>query len=456
MPNSVTLSRLQSLIREGIDRAHPLPYWVTAEISELKVNYSGHCYLELVEKGGENHVPKAKANAVIWRTDYRMIGSYFSAATGGQSLAAGLKVLVRVVVSYHELYGLSLRITDIDPAYTLGDMAQQRRQTIERLQRDGVFDMNRELSLPEAMQRVAVVSSRHAAGYRDFMKELSASPYRFEVTLFDAFMQGAEAENSVVEALEAAADRSDEFDALVLIRGGGSQSDLGCFDSYRLCYFLAQFPLPVLSGIGHDKDLSVADLVAAVPLKTPTAVAVYLKNGAAEFDARLDALSDELCVRCAQRFEEQRARLRECAFRLGQAASEGVHSRSLRLEQIGGRLRALTSQTVRSGDERLASLSVRLRQSVRFGVAGGDARLDNLRTMLRHRCENTLLSRAKALSLLGDLVATHDPHRILERGFALVRSGGKAVSDADSLRRGDRLEIVTARRTIEAEVVKVE
>jgi len=456
MPNSVTLSQLQSLIRQGIDRAHPLPYWVTAEISELKVNYSGHCYIELVEKGGENHVPRAKANAVIWRTDYRMIASYFGAATGGQTLAAGLKVLVRVTVSYHELYGLSLRITDIDPAYTLGDMARQRRETIERLQQDGVFDMNRELPLPDVMQRLAVVSSCHAAGYRDFMKELSASPYRFEVTLFDAFMQGTEAESSIVGALEAAADRADEFDALVLIRGGGSQSDLGCFDSYRLCYFLAQFPLPVLSGIGHDKDRSVADLVAAVPLKTPTAVAVYLKNEASEFEARLDSLSDELSAWCGGVLDEQRTRLRESAYRLGQTASDMVHGLSLRLEQIGMRLRSSTSQTVRGGDERLSSLSARLRQSVRFGVAGGEARLDNLRTMLRHRSENTLLSRAKELSLLGDLVSTHDPRRILERGFALVRSGGKVLSDPDSLRRGDRLQIVMSRRTIEAEVVKVE
>ncbi len=455
MPNSVTLSQLQSLIRQGIDRAHPLPYWVTAEISELKVNYSGHCYLELVEKGGENHVPRAKANAVIWRTDYRMIASYFSAATGGQSLSSGLKVLVRVTVTYHELYGLSFRITDIDPAYTLGDMARQRRQTVERLQQDGVFDMNRELPQPEVMQRLAVVSSRHAAGYRDFMKELSASPYRFDVTLFDAFMQGEGAESSIVEALEAAADRADEFDALVLIRGGGSQSDLGCFDSYRLCYFLAQFPLPVLSGIGHDKDQSVADLVAAVPLKTPTAVAVYLKNEAAEFEAHLDSLSDELSAWCSGMLDEQKTRLKESAYRLGQTASDMVHGLSLRLGQIGGQLRASASQTVHSGSERLSSLSVRLRQSVRFGVAGGEARLDNLRTMLRHRSENCLLSRTKELSLLGDLVSTHDPRRILDRGFALVRSRGKALSDPDSLRGGDRLEIVTARRTIEAEVVKV-
>lgn len=191
MPASthISLSELQALIKRGIDNAHPLPYWVTAEISELKVNYSGHCYIELVEKGGANHVPKAKASAVIWRSGYPMIASYFQGATG-QVLAAGLKVLVKVVVSYHELYGLSLQITDIDPTYTLGDMERQRQETIRRLRQDGVFDMNRELPLPAAIQRIAVISSRNAAGYQDFMKEISSSPYGFEITLFDAFMQG--------------------------------------------------------------------------------------------------------------------------------------------------------------------------------------------------------------------------------------------------------------------------
>ena len=178
MPNSdpISLSNLQMLIQAGIDQTHPLPYWVTAEISELKVNYSGHCYLELVEKGGANHVPKAKATGIIWRSTYAMLEPYFRQMTG-QTLSAGLQVLIKVVVTYHELYGLSLQITDIDPAYTLGDMERQRQETIARLQEDGVYDMNRELELPAVMQRIAVVSSRNAAGYQDFCKELANGLY---------------------------------------------------------------------------------------------------------------------------------------------------------------------------------------------------------------------------------------------------------------------------------------
>ena len=183
----ITLSQLQRLVKEALHERFALPVWVSAEISEIKVNYSGHCYLELVEKGGDNGVPLAQSRAVIWRTAYPRIAGYFEAETG-QRLAAGIKILAKVAVNYHELYGFSLQITDIDPTYTLGDMERQRQMTIAQLQKEGVWDMNREAPMPVVVQRVAVVSSANAAGYQDFRKELTKSPYRFEVTLFDAFM----------------------------------------------------------------------------------------------------------------------------------------------------------------------------------------------------------------------------------------------------------------------------
>ena len=272
MQNHLTLSQLQKLVKATLDEAFALPVWVSAEIAEIKINYSGHCYLELVEKGGDNGVPLSQARAVIWRTAYARIAGYFEAETG-QRLAAGIRILARVMISYHELYGFSLNILDIDPTFTLGDMERQRQITIERLQREGVWDINRENPLPQVVQRIAIVSSRQAAGYQDFCKELGKSPYAFSLTLFDAFMQGAGAEDSIVAALDAVADRMDDFDAVVLIRGGGSASDLNCFNAYRLCAHIAQFPLPILTGIGHDKDTSVADMVAHTALKTPTAVA---------------------------------------------------------------------------------------------------------------------------------------------------------------------------------------
>ena len=267
----ITLRELQRRVKSALEGQFALPLWVSAEISEIKVNYSGHCYLELVEKGGDNGVPTAQARAVVWRSNYPRIAGYFEAETG-QRLAAGIKILAKALVTYHELYGFSLQITDIDPSYTLGDMERQRQQTIARLQAEGVWEMNRQQAMPAVVQRIAVVSSSRAAGYQDFCNELAKSPYRFCLTLFDAVVQGAAAEDSIVDALSRIAAAGEAFDAVVMIRGGGSSSDLNCFNAYRLCNHVAQFPLPVVTGIGHDKDTSVADLVAHTALKTPTAI----------------------------------------------------------------------------------------------------------------------------------------------------------------------------------------
>ena len=315
----ITLSQLQRLVKETLHERFALPVWVSAEISEIKVNYSGHCYLELVEKGGDNGVPLAQSRAVIWRTAYPRIAGYFEAETG-QRLAAGIKILAKVAVNYHELYGFSLQITDIDPTYTLGDMERQRQMTIAQLQKEGVWDMNREAPMPVVVQRVAVVSSANAAGYQDFRKELAKSPYRFEVTLFDAFMQGAAAEESIVTALCAVAERMDEFDAVVLIRGGGSASDLNCFNAYRLCAHVAQFPLPILTGIGHDKDTSVADMVAHTALKTPTAVAGWLVERMTQTEGWLDY----------------------AALQLHDATKAAMHASEVRLERLTGDLRQMS------------------------------------------------------------------------------------------------------------------
>ena len=451
----LSLDELQTLIRQGIDKAHPLPYWVTAEISEKKVNVSGHCYLELVEKGGANHVPKAKASAVIWRSQYAMIASYFRSTTG-QELQAGMKVLVKVVVSYHALYGLSLQITDIDPAYTLGDMERQRLETIQKLKEDGVYDMNRELPLPCVMQRIAVVSSSRAAGYQDFMRELSVGPYRFEVTLFEAFMQGNGAEDSIVEALGRAAERYEEFDVLVMIRGGGSQSDLGCFNSYRLCSYLAQFPLPVLTGIGHDKDQSVADLVAAVALKTPTAVAVSLKDRMEQFEAELDASYRWLSEATRALLHSETERL-ECAMTaLNRLSESGVRTALFRMEQYRDALRHAVAATIERQGARVELSSTRLHHATRFVFSNGLLRIDHLREMLVQRCRDFLNDRSKSLALLEERIAAHDPRRILELGFAIVRGKGRRVADSEALQVGDTIEVEMKNRKLEAVVEKIE
>lgn len=407
MDRHLTLSELQRLVKTTLDERFPLPVWVAAEISELKVNYSGHCYLELVEKGGDNGVPTAQARAVIWRNSYARIAAYFEAETGSR-LAAGLRILARVTISYHELYGFSLQITEIDASYTLGDMERQRQETITRLQQEGVWEMNRSLPMPFPVQRVAVVSSAQAAGYRDFCKEVDRAPYRIEHTLFDAFMQGAAAEESIIGALCAVADRLDEFEAVVLIRGGGSASDLNCFNAYRLCSYVAQFPLPVLTGIGHDKDTSVADMVAHTALKTPTAVAGWLVEQATQADAQLDAAAQQL-------HDATVALIRRC---------------ELTLQRLRGEVAQRACGATARESARLDALAQRLPEAVQ--------------TLLQHQHQRLESAR--------ELVESRSPQRILRLGFAVVRSEGRAIVSADEVQPGQRLEIEVADGRLSAEV----
>ena len=404
----ITLRELQRRVKSALEGQFALPLWVSAEISEIKVNYSGHCYLELVEKGGDNGVPTAQARAVVWRSNYPRIAGYFEAETG-QRLAAGIKILAKALVTYHELYGFSLQITDIDPSYTLGDMERQRQQTIAQLQRDGVWDMNRETPLPAVVQRVAVVSSANAAGYQDFCKELDKSPYRFALTLFDAFMQGAAAEESIVEALCAVAARQEEFDAVALIRGGGSRSDLNCFNAYRLCSHIAQFPLPVATGIGHDKDTSVADMVAHTALKTPTAVAGWLVERMAQADGYLAW----------------------AGLQLGNAALAITHSAAVGLERLGAAL---------------AQQSQRLLQE-------GRSRLDRAEETLLAAPADLLRGHDRRLAAASELLLSYSVERVLRRGFAVVRRGGEALRSAEGLAPGDRLDITLADGEVQAAVV---
>lgn len=417
----ISLLELQKLIKCAVEDTMLLSYWVTAEISELKVNSSGHCYLELVEKGGTNQVPRARVSAVVWRSTFGALGGYFRSATGSD-LAEGMNVLMKVSVCYHELYGLSLNISDIDPLYTLGDMERQRQETIRRLRDEGVFDMNRSLELPTVIQRVAVVSSRNAAGYQDFMNELAAGGYIFHIELFDAVMQGHGAEDAVINALEKIAVRSEQFDAVVIIRGGGAQSDLAAFDSYRLCCHVAQFPLPIVTGIGHDKDQSVADLVAAVSLKTPTAVAAWLVGGLAEFDKWLGELSDEVMHSAVAILDSERQRLQTAALMLSQTTSTMTRGLELRIERLAGELRRRQGNILIYNENSLRMLAGSLRERIMVGLTR----------------ENMRLEMAQQMS------DTRRPDNILSLGFAIVRHGGAVVKSSSEMKTGDTLDITLA------------
>ncbi len=372
------------MVRATLESRFEEPMWLRAEISELKVNRSGHCYLSLVEKGASNAAPRAEARAVIWRTAYNTIASKFESATG-QALTAGIAVLVRVLVTYHEVYGFSLQIIDLDADYTLGEVERRRRETIERLQKDGVWDMNREVELAEPTLRIAIISSATAAGFQDFRQEIARSPYRFKLTLFESLMQGDAAERSIIDALCAIAEREQEFDAVVIIRGGGSTSDLALFDSYDIATYVAQFPLPVFTGIGHDKDISVVDMVAHTSCKTPTAVATTLVELA----------------------DQQMYNIEECAMRLRDSVIARINSERLRLERQ-------SNDVVRCSTLLLSGLQ---------------HRLDSLDEGIMAEAQRQLQIERQRLDSLDEIVESHNPEIILRRGFAIVRdSEGRAVN----------------------------
>ena len=349
---SLTLLDLQRMVRATLESRFRDPLWISAEISELKVNRSGHCYLNLVEKGATDGAPRAEARAVIWKSAYLPMASMFEAATGA-TLRAGLRVLVRVIVTYHEIYGFSLQIIDIDPRYTLGEIERRRRETIARLQQDGVWDMNRELELPRPTLRIAIVSSDTAAGYQDFMNELGRSTYRFQTTLFRSLMQGDAAEESIVAALRDIAQREEDFDVVTIIRGGGSTSDLALFDSYLIASYVAQFPLPIFSGIGHDKDVSVVDMVAHTSLKTPTAVATKLVEMADYEMTLVENFATEIAHNVEDMLHGEELRLYTHGVNISREATRHISNHEKRIELLKDGLLSRVEYMISTEEQRL-------------------------------------------------------------------------------------------------------
>ena len=313
---SLTLSELCALIGEALDESLAPSYWVKAEVSSLSLK-GGHMYMELVD--GKT----AKMRATCWSGTQELLMAYFESETG-QSLQAGMKILAEVEPQWHAVYGLSLSIVNIDPSFTVGDIARQRQQTIAQLQADGLLDAQQLLPLPTLIRRIAVISSPSAAGYGDFVHQLEGSPYRFETQLFGATMQGDGAAKSIIAALEEIGNHPSDYEAVVIIRGGGATTDLSCFDDYTLCAVCAQFELPVLSGIGHTRDVSVLDLVAHEALKTPTAVAEWLIH----------------------RMDEQRERLEALMLRLQRTAERQVLIKKHRIELLEQRLAACNPERI--------------------------------------------------------------------------------------------------------------
>lgn len=414
----LTLHELNSLVRSAIEGTLSGSYWITAELSEVRTAAGGHCYVEFVEKDVRGNGLVAKARGIVWRNVYALLAADFECATG-HPLAPGMKVMVQVEVSFHELYGYSLRVTDIDPAYTLGDMARRRLEILSRLEADGVLTLNKELPLPRPLRRIAVVSSGTAAGYGDFCHQLGDSPFAFETRLFPAVMQGDGVETSVIAALDRIAAEREQWDVVAIIRGGGAVSDLNGFDTYLLATNVAQFPLPVVTGIGHERDDTVLDIVAHTRCKTPTAVAAFF----------IQAMQAELDL------------VHETAGRLHAAAEHRLRGLRRRFETAARRFHTATIEYGGRERGRLLRLAARMELCNRRRIDGEHARLESAGHRLVQAVARGLEIRRNRLALLGTEIAAASPERILRMGYSLTLFRGKAVRDAARLKAGD--EIVT-------------
>lgn len=473
----LTLSALQAQVKRSLEETFTAPVWVIAEISELTVNRSGHCYLDLVEteQGTDNVI--ARCRATIWSYTFRMMRPYFETTTG-QVFTEGLKVLLQAKVEYHEVYGFSLNIRDIDPVYTLGDMARQRREIIRRLQEDGVFEMNKELELPVVPQRIAIISSPTAAGLQDFMDQLHNNPHQFVfyTKLFDAVMQGNEAPQSIMNALDLIFELEDLFDAVVIIRGGGAQLDLACFDHYELASHVAQFPLPVITGIGHDKDDTVIDLVAHTRMKTPTAVAEFLISGALRFSQELKELEKHFTELVTDRLEDKKTRLNDAADQLNQLVSQMIVTQQNRLtiariqlanqseaflknQQSGLRqltvgVRNLTNRFVSRQSHLLDQSGNKLRFVFREQIINNKNLINQFQYLIKIRSLDQIQKEKKDLSTIQEKLRLVDPQNILKRGYSLTMMNGKIIKSVQQLKKGDLLETRLSDGMITSEVQK--
>ena len=423
---SVSLLQLQRLVASLVQRPETQNVWVTAELSDVAVR-GGHCYMELLQKD-DRGLQVAKARGVIWASLYPSIDSQFYAATG-QRFASGLKVMLRVSASMHPVYGFSLVVSAVNPEYTLGDLLQRRREILERLKREGILNLNRGLKWATPVpQRIAVISAAGAAGYGDFMNQLHTNPshLRFVTRLFPAIMQGNSAPPSIIAALDQVAAEADQWDCVVIIRGGGATSDLQAFEDYDLAANVAQFPLPVVIGIGHERDITVLDYIANTRLKTPTAVAEWLIAQGESALTWLQNTGQRILQIASQRISGNKEQLAHAEGLLPVLAQGAVERSLTKLRKAAATLDSVSSRRIQP-------------QLTRLQMIADSIPVSALRAIERQR--QLLDSRAELLEALS-------PHATLARGYSITRVNGRAVTDASQVKPGEVLETTLANGTL--------
>lgn len=426
----LSLYELNGLVRRSIQACLPDEYWVQAELSDVRSNYSGHCYLELVQKDPKSNSLVAKARGMIWSNVFFRLKSYFEEETG-QAFVSGIKVLVKVTVGFHELYGFSLTIIDIDPTYTLGDMARRRKEILNRLDAEGILTLNKELDFPELPQRIAVISSATAAGYGDFCNQLENNIYGFQffMRLFPAVMQGDKVESSIIAALDAINAEIDSWDVVVIIRGGGATSDLSGFDTYDLAVNCAQFPLPIITGIGHERDDTVLDMISHTRVKTPTAAAEFL----------------------IARFAEAAGRLEKCVSFLHERVPLLLRRQADLLDKWVAKIPARVQMRLQDEHFVQERFVTRLDKALHTRLLNEQHRLD-LEPRLQRVWSMYVVKEQHRLEMLAQQVKSASPDVLLKKGYSITLKNGKAVTDISVLEEGDELVTRVANGTFRSKV----
>lgn len=421
MKKTLTLLELNALVREIVQLSLPNEYWVEAELSEAR-EVRGHCYMQLIQKDERTNTPVAQAPAKCWKSSWMLIRPHFERVTG-QRLCAGLKVLLKVYAQFHENYGFSWIVTDIDPTYTMGDMARRRQEIIRELKAQGIFELNHELSLPMFAQHIAVISSEQAAGYGDFVNQLLSNKYgfRFDIGFFPAIMQGEQVEPTIIAALDniyrIQVQAQQPFDCVVIIRGGGAVADLSGFDTLTLAENVANFPIPVITGIGHDRDKCVLDMVAHTAVKTPTAAADFLIENLKRTNDRISDARERIVNTTNRHLQMQHLRLSRLTQSIPALFTLATTRQTARLNRLADRM---TTAAVQLTTERRHRLDV-LRQSLPPVV-------NNILTLQRHR-----------LQLLAQRIEAVNPQRLLARGYSITLHKGKVLRSASLIRPGDTI-----------------
>lgn len=423
---ALSLFELNNLVREVISTAFDNEYWVEAELSELR-EVRGHCYMELIQKELFSNTPVAKASAKCWKNKWQILRPKFEKVSG-QHLHAGLKVMLKVYPDFHEAYGFSWIVTDINPEFTMGDMARKRLEIVKQLQAEGIFDLQKELELPLFAQRIAVISSANAAGYGDFCHQLNDNSYglKFYTRLFPAVMQGEEIEQSVIASLNKINQRMDDFDVVVIIRGGGATSDMSGFDTLSLSENVANFPLPVITGIGHDRDESVLDMVSHTRVKTPTAAAAFLVDHLEEVYERVLDAQTELLTSVRHRMEMEKAQL----------------------QHLGEKIPMLFSLYKERQETMLDHWFQALTTAIQTHLVQETHRLEQLKRGIKPNIEQQMMCENYHLSLLSQRVKSLDPTLLLHRGYSMTMLNGRIVKDKSLLKSGDEIETILENGTI--------